>query len=403
MRLSPLLWLPSILIYFLPHAVDSYSILRVVPSFASSSVNHPRHVPVQILVHGRRQSSSSFCTELNLANSLNGDGDSGGIYRPFAEYAWSKLQQSGLFDASDTHTSNAVPEELASNATPARGMPEGTDVTIEVRSMSRGAGGPHDENDSPIRLARYALLETLAPSSSDGNDNSNHYRSPVLNAIHVLNLVVFPNPNVAGCSALPVLGLDLVTLPNNKHLVAVDIQPLLPLPDDADGDDATGTTDRRIILPSQYADFEERFEELHKKHCLDSNALPWGGDIPAVAQRYFSPYAVWTRLGGSSDDDDDGSALTVVQTEVWATVIDYVDLYIDLMTKVQQDIEAGLLHIKTRAQDDGASRSNEDAKQGQRDYLLYRRENDPARPMLKSLYGEEWTEKLIGDVLFKMI
>jgi len=402
MRLSSLVWLPNAILLFLPYryAVHSYSIISRI-----SIANRPRHVPVQIPVRRRRQSSRSGCTstELNLANPLNGGGGGGGIYRPFAEYAWSKLQQSGLFDASDTHPSNSVPEELASNVTPARGMPEGTDVTIEVRSMSSGAGGPHGENDSPIRLARYALLETLAPSSNEGNDkevdeisnsNSNHYRSAVLNAIHVLNLVVFPNPNVAGCSALPVLGLDLVTLPNNKHLVAIDFQPLLPLP---------GTTGRRIVLPSQYADFEERFEGLHRKHCLDSNKLPWGGDIPAVAQRYFSPYAVWTRLGDSSDDNDDGSALTVVQTEVFRAFCEYVDLYIDLMTKVQQDNEAGLLRINAHAEDAREIRSNEDAKQGQRDYLLYRRENDPARPMLKSLYGEEWTEKLIGDVLFKML
>ena len=37
---------------------------------------------------------------------------------------------------------------------------------------------------------------------------------------------------------------------------------------------------------------------------------------------------------------------------------------------------------------------------GQNNYLNYRRENDPARPMLSSLFGKEFTESLIKEVLF---
>ena len=37
---------------------------------------------------------------------------------------------------------------------------------------------------------------------------------------------------------------------------------------------------------------------------------------------------------------------------------------------------------------------------GQKNYLNYRRDNDPARPMLSSLFGKEFTESLIKEVLF---
>ena len=37
---------------------------------------------------------------------------------------------------------------------------------------------------------------------------------------------------------------------------------------------------------------------------------------------------------------------------------------------------------------------------GQNDYLNYRRDNDPARPMLSSLFGKDFTESLINQVLF---
>ena len=37
---------------------------------------------------------------------------------------------------------------------------------------------------------------------------------------------------------------------------------------------------------------------------------------------------------------------------------------------------------------------------GQNSYLKYRKDNDPARPMLTSLFGKEFTESLIKEVLF---
>ena len=37
---------------------------------------------------------------------------------------------------------------------------------------------------------------------------------------------------------------------------------------------------------------------------------------------------------------------------------------------------------------------------GQNNYLKYRKDNDPARPMLSSLFGKEFTESLIEEVLF---
>ena len=37
---------------------------------------------------------------------------------------------------------------------------------------------------------------------------------------------------------------------------------------------------------------------------------------------------------------------------------------------------------------------------GQNNYLKYRIDNDPARPMLTSLFGKEFTESLIKEVLF---
>ena len=37
---------------------------------------------------------------------------------------------------------------------------------------------------------------------------------------------------------------------------------------------------------------------------------------------------------------------------------------------------------------------------GQNNYLNYRRDKDPARPMLSNLFGKDFTESLINKVLF---
>ena len=360
----------------------------------------------------RRRPDRTFLPALSQDGS---GGEEGGIYRPFAEYAWGRLAGSGLLPPPG---GNSVPEELRSNLTPSKGPKGGappSEVRIAVDAMpGRGAGGA-------IRLARYALLETVVAAEEGEEEGAAAAAAAaaavrggggecVPGATHVLNLVVFPNPNLSGCSALPVLGLDLVTLPGGRHLVAMDLQPVLPPPPeedgdgDGDGDGPPSSPPRRgnpNVIPERYQDLEARLASLHQRYCSSpTSALPWGGDLPPFARRYFSPYAVWTRLGAGPPGGDapipPREPLDVVRTEVYGAFRDYVDLYLELMGRVQDDLDRGDLDV---ASEEEAA----EAVRGQRDYLNYRKENDPARPMLKGLYGEDWTERLIGDVLFPMI
>eukprot|EP00568_Trieres_chinensis_P001793 CAMPEP_0183306256 /NCGR_PEP_ID=MMETSP0160_2-20130417/10738_1 /TAXON_ID=2839 ORGANISM="Odontella Sinensis, Strain Grunow 1884" /NCGR_SAMPLE_ID=MMETSP0160_2 /ASSEMBLY_ACC=CAM_ASM_000250 /LENGTH=401 /DNA_ID=CAMNT_0025469599 /DNA_START=20 /DNA_END=1225 /DNA_ORIENTATION=+ len=333
--------------------------------------------------HRRGGSDRGGAVVVSAANVIDGggyeDNGGGGVYRPFASYAWTKLAESGLFlpefgpGESDGGGVGTVPDDLRSNTSAARGRVDGSRVNVEVRSM-RGIDG------GPIRLARYALLETMDPA--DGREGETVCAA---NAIHVLNLVAFPNPEWRGCGGepLPVLGMDLVSLPGDKHLVAIDFQPLTPLPE----------TEERRVLPERYIDFESLLEGLHRRHCIESDKLPWGGDIPPQAQRYFSPRAVWTRLLGPE-------ALGTVQGAVWSAYQDYLDLYLELMLQAKRDTEGGPDDSHDAEEEEEAMKG---ALEGQRSYLEYRRANDPARPMLKSLYGEEWTERLIEEVLFQHI
>eukprot|EP00591_Stephanopyxis_turris_P011383 CAMPEP_0195529140 /NCGR_PEP_ID=MMETSP0794_2-20130614/31569_1 /TAXON_ID=515487 /ORGANISM="Stephanopyxis turris, Strain CCMP 815" /LENGTH=312 /DNA_ID=CAMNT_0040660395 /DNA_START=264 /DNA_END=1202 /DNA_ORIENTATION=+ len=302
--------------------------------------------------------TSSFAVKPLSSSSMDNSNDdektrlSRGLYRPFLEYAWNKLQSSGLVSPT---INEEVPLELQSNKSPAKGpFPPGSNVNVEVGAMK-------GNSEKTVRMARYALLETTGPSQQnedEGNGDS------ILPGIHVLNFVIFPlvesQRNTVSMD-LPIFGADLVSLPGNKHLIAIDFQP--------------ATMQGLQLSP----DFEKRLQALHSNY---SKTLLWGGDIPEAAQRFFSPYALWTRLNGED-------AVDVLESSVMNVFSDYFDLYLDLLLQVDKEQDA--------RHDDSLV---DEVKQGHLDYLAYRKANDPARPMLKRLYGEEWTERLIEEVLF---
>jgi hypothetical protein len=301
------------------------------------------------------------------------------LYRKFHDYGWDKLLvDSGISDI------DTVPEELQRNTSPAKGAPEGTNVVVNVHSVSQFPflEKSDDNNNQVLRLARSAFLETQS-STNEALIN------PM--TIHVLNFVLFPTPHIQDSSSghylgLPIFGADIVSLPGNKHLVALDFQPVLPISND---DEKKATTP---LIPHRYSQFEDKLQKIHAKYQKSNSdsvepLLAWGGDIPEQAERFFSPYALWTRL---VDDD----AIDTVNKVVWEAFQEYTDLYLELMTAVQSDVNAGKLEVVEGKEEDNP------VWDGQLEYLEYRRTNDPARPMLQRLYGNQWSESVIGDVLF---
>ena len=300
--------------------------------------------------HCRTATSSLLANDADSNNGSNQPNtSSGGTFRPFIESAWTRLQQEESLQLEPIDLS----DELTGNESPARGMPEGSTVRISVQAM-KPATTKNDSTtttSSPIQYARYALLETLTPTDS-----------PNTAGIQVLNLVVFSHEIV--------WGVDLVSLPGNKHLLALDAQPM-----------STSTT------------LTEAWKEWHQQYVQDTFA--WGGDIPEPAQKFFSPYTLWTRLNGED-------AVGVIQGKVMEAFLAHQEIF---LKTIQTSSSSSSSSSSTDGDDDddddgtaGTSASSVDNHQDE--YLNYRRTNDPARPMLKSLYGPEWTERLIEEVLF---
>lgn len=277
----------------------------------------------------RRRTTTPTCTGVlpssrkSICRPCEATSDSqNGLYRPFLDYAWKKLEHAGILLSSD---GSLVPSDLAVNTAVAKGMPEGTVVKISV-DAKRGS--------SPVQYGRYALLETLLPEENDTN----------IKGIQVLNLVVFGTP------PLPVWGVDLVSLPGNRHLLAMDVQPMVA---------STSSTN------------DDKWKAWHDTHVRDT--FEWGGDLPEAARKFFSPHALWTRLSGEN-------AIETIQTTVFAAFCAHLDLYLECVASSRAETPLAENH--------------------QAEYLDYRLANDPARPMLQSLYGPEWTERVLEEVLF---
>jgi hypothetical protein len=262
------------------------------------------------------------------------DGNGVGLYRKFNTHAWKRLEESGLFQDTD------IPEDLTFNQAPAKGMKNSV-VHITTKAMVPAKG-----HENLVKYARVALLETIA---QDTNDATMIHEA----GIQVLNFVVIPSDE----TNLPVLGIDLVTLPGGRNLLLLDAQPM--------------------VQPNPH---EEHWNEWHSKYVLGNKAFPWGGDFPEPVQKYVSKNALWTRLTSDDADAEVLDPISIIQNDVWDVFTAHLDLYLDLLQNSNaQDIQG---------------------VNGQSGYLEYRRSTDPAKPMLNALYGAEWTDKLLDQVLF---
>ena len=74
----------------------------------------------------------------------------------------------------------------------------------------------------------------------------------------------------------------------------------------------------------------------------------------------------------------------LITNQLYTSFKEYLDLYLEILFESKEaniEMQKELIN-------------------GQKNYLNYRRDNDPARPMLSSLFGKEFTESLIEEVLF---
>ena len=170
----------------------------------------------------------------------------------------------------------------------------------------------------------------------------------------VMNLVITPFNNFD----LPFFGADFVTLPSG-HLIALDLQPALK-------DDMNHTEYFRYKLKSIHSYWQSK--------------LPFGGDIPSEARQYFSPGFLWSRIPLGEEGDK------LITNIVEPAFDEYLNYFLDLV-----------INAKIISQERSLMLLN-----GQKKYMRYRAEKDPARGMLRGFFGNVWTECYINNILFDL-
>eukprot|EP01041_Mallomonas_annulata_P002350 gene2350-4563_t len=164
---------------------------------------------------------------------------------------------------------------------------------------------------------------------------------------NVFNFVALPRSEFN----IPIFGVDIVTLPGGT-LAAIDFQPLQNSPDYFDS-----------LLYKPYEDIFNKW----------TTYFPSGGPLPIAAKQYFSPQVLWTRI-----PPQNSSMLSTLKS----AFLDYTECYVDLLSKTSISSRS---IARDRVMDE---------------YLEYRIVNDPAKKMLYSTFGADWTEKCLREIMF---
>ena len=170
----------------------------------------------------------------------------------------------------------------------------------------------------------------------------------------VMNLVISP----FNYYDLPFFGADFVTLPNG-HLIALDLQPAI----------------RDDKIHTEYV-----WERLKSIHSIWQPNLPSGGQIPSEASKYFSPGFLWSRIPLGEEGDK------LINQIIKPAFDEYLNFFLELVTNSKIISHERSLQILN----------------GQKKYMRYRAEKDPARGMLTGFFGNVWTERYINYILFDL-
>tara|TARA_B100000212_G_scaffold8422_1_gene6328 strand:+ start:737 stop:1498 length:762 start_codon:yes stop_codon:yes gene_type:complete len=187
------------------------------------------------------------------------------------------------------------------------------------------------------------------------NQRINFCRSICINSPSycVLNFLIIPSCEYN----IPFLGIDFVSLPK-YHLIVLDFQPSLNFKKQFDKD-----------LLNELLNVKDEF---HQK-------VPMAEKMSEQTEAFFSPGVIWSKLPKEEKSEN------MINNYLYPTFQKYLDLYLKILFQAKEvNLEIQKELIK-----------------GQSHYLEYRKSKDPARPMLKVLFGEKFTESLINQVLFK--
>ena len=205
--------------------------------------------------------------------------------------------------------------------------------------------------------SRKNIANAMLCTWAGKNHRINFCRSVCINSPSycVLNFLIIPKSQYN----IPFLGIDFVSLPN-YHLIVLDFQPSLHISKQFDED-----------LLKELLSLKNEF---HQK-------VPIAPKMSEQIAQFFSPGVIWSKLPKEEISEN------LIKNNLYKTFQKYLNLYLDILFRAKEvDLEV-----------------QKELINGQMHYLRYRQSKDPARPMLKVLFGETFTDALINNLLFKIM
>ena len=200
----------------------------------------------------------------------------------------------------------------------------------------------------------------------------------------VFNLVAIPRSG----TSLPILGIDIVSLPRTFTFLPPIFSPLpsslLPqvlllaclLIGSTGGALAAIDFQPHVAERNELFQTHSTYQSIASCHAKWQTRLPSGGELPQEAQRYFSPFALWTRIPttepGRESKNDGLEKENLHHDDPWVVLgqalEEYVAAYASQLTTLSSDTS-----VENEAPMD---------EQFLQDYLTYRIEKDPAKRLL---------------------
>ena len=205
--------------------------------------------------------------------------------------------------------------------------------------------------------SRKNIANAMLCTWAGKNHRINFCRSVCINSPSycVLNFLIIPKIQYN----IPFLGIDFVSLPN-YHLIVLDFQPSLHISKQFDED-----------LLKELLSLKNEF---HQK-------VPIAPKMSEQIAQFFSPGVIWSKLPKEEISEN------LINNNLYKTFQKYLNLYLNILFRAKE------VDLKVQ----------KELINGQMHYLRYRQSKDPARPMLKVLFGETFTDALINNLLFKII
>eukprot|EP00931_Biecheleriopsis_adriatica_P060371 TRINITY_DN36253_c0_g1_i1.p1 TRINITY_DN36253_c0_g1~~TRINITY_DN36253_c0_g1_i1.p1 ORF type:complete len:373 (-),score=64.16 TRINITY_DN36253_c0_g1_i1:299-1360(-) len=172
--------------------------------------------------------------------------------------------------------------------------------------------------------------------------------------LQAFNAVIYP---AYSRGPRPVLGIDVLSFNHHRRLLfGVDWAPML-----------TGSDYAEEFISPHVSSVRQRYDAVRAD---PSNKFY--GELP----EFFSPYMFFSRPAGEQD--------LLQGSDLWSVFEEYTERYLTMLMAAPD------------ADDEAASK----AMERQTAYDVWHSERDPALPIFRRMFGEDWTETYAREVLF---